>query len=126
MFRRQAHPSPFGEPCEWARQYEAGRSDQIAFSQYEVGGEIVRGPAFDQRGSGRSEFIEEAAQLEALVGVEGDLLHRCAISGSASRWAEHVGLTVLEAEERAALVTLAGRTFAGAERDEDHTADAVG
>jgi len=60
---------------ERAREHGAGRREEIVFLQHEVGGEIVGGPAFDQRGSRRSDFVEEETQLEALSGVEGNVPH---------------------------------------------------
>ena len=72
---RESHPSPLGEPLERAGEHEAGPSHEIALPQHEMGGEVVSGPAFEKCGSGRSEFVEEDAQLEALLGVEREVPH---------------------------------------------------
>jgi hypothetical protein len=33
----------------------------------------MRGPAFEQRGSGKSEFVEERAQIEPFLGLEWEI-----------------------------------------------------
>ena len=48
-----------------------GAGDEIALPQHDVGGEVVSGPALEQRGSGGSEFVEEVAQLQALLASNG-------------------------------------------------------
>jgi hypothetical protein len=53
----QSGPTPLGEPLEGARQNEARAGDEIVFSQHDVGGEIVRSPALEQRRNGRAEIV---------------------------------------------------------------------
>jgi hypothetical protein len=65
----QSDPALLGESLEGARQHEARAGNQIAFSQHQVGGEVMRSPALEERGYGRAELIEEIAELEAFLGV---------------------------------------------------------
>jgi hypothetical protein len=65
----QSHPAPLGEPLEGARQDEARSGNEVAFSQHQVGGEVMSGPAPEQGGSGRAELIEKVTELEALLRV---------------------------------------------------------
>ena len=71
----QPHPAPLGEPLERAREHEAGASDEIALTQHDVGGEVVSGPALEQRGYVSPEFVEEIAQRKALLRVERKIFH---------------------------------------------------
>ena len=50
---------PLGEPLERARKNDARAGNEIAFSQYDVGGEIVRSPTLEERGNERPELGEE-------------------------------------------------------------------
>jgi hypothetical protein len=65
----QSDPALLGESLEGARQDNAGPSNEIAFSQHEMGNEIVSGPAVYEGRHGRAELIEEIAELEAFYGV---------------------------------------------------------
>ncbi len=65
----QADSTPLGEPLESARQNEARASNQIAFSQHEMGSEVMSSPAFEQGRNRRAKLIEEIAELQALLGV---------------------------------------------------------
>ncbi len=49
------------------------------FALHEVGGEIVSGPAVEQRRSGRPELVERIAQLTALLRIERDVTHEAAV-----------------------------------------------
>ena len=49
------------------------------FSQHEVGGEIVSGPAVEQRGNGRAELVEETTELEALLRIQPNIGHEAAV-----------------------------------------------
>jgi len=65
----QSGPTPLGEPLEGTRQNDARASNEIAFSQHDVGGEIVSSPALQQCGHGRTELVEEITELQALLRV---------------------------------------------------------
>jgi hypothetical protein len=39
------------------------------FSQHKVGGEIVSGPAVEQRRNGRAELVEKITELKALLPI---------------------------------------------------------
>jgi hypothetical protein len=58
-----------GESLEGARQDNAGPSNEIAFSQHEMGGEIVGGPAVEQGRNRRAEFIEEGTKPKSFLRV---------------------------------------------------------
>ena len=73
---RQPHPAALGEPSEQPRKDHAGAGDEIALTQHEVGGQVVRGPALEQRGYERPELGEENAQLKPLLRIERGLGHR--------------------------------------------------
>jgi len=57
------------------QEHKAGRSYEIALPQHDVGSEVMSCPAFEQRGSGSSEFVEQRAQLESFLGVEWEIPH---------------------------------------------------
>ena len=65
-----------GEPLERARKNDARAGNEIAFSQHDVGGEIVRSPTLEERGNERPELGEEIAQLEPLPAFERGFGHR--------------------------------------------------
>jgi hypothetical protein len=52
------------------------------FSQHEVSGEIVSGPAFEQRGNRRAELVEKITELKALLCVERNIGHEAGVYGS--------------------------------------------
>ena len=58
---RESGPAPLGELLEGARKNNARAGREIAFSQHEVSGEIVRSPTFEERGNARPELGEENA-----------------------------------------------------------------
>ena len=55
-----------GEPLERTGQNNARPSDEIAFAQYNVGGEIMGGPTLEQGRNRRAERIEEKTKFKAL------------------------------------------------------------
>jgi hypothetical protein len=65
----QPGSTPLGEQLEGTRQHEARAGNQIALSQHQVGGEVMRSPLLDQGRNRRAERIEEIAELEAFYGV---------------------------------------------------------
>ncbi len=65
----QPGPTPLGEPFEGTGQNQAGAGNEIVFAQHQVGGEIVSGPAVEQRGNGRAELVEKLTELEALLRI---------------------------------------------------------
>lgn len=66
---RHRDPAPLGEPLEGSGQHETRSRNDIAFSQNQMGGEIASGPAVDQRGRGRAEFVEKIAERRPLPRV---------------------------------------------------------
>jgi hypothetical protein len=76
---RQSGPAPLGEPSKGTGQNQARAGDEVVFSQHEVSGEVVRGPAVEQRGSGRAELVEKVAKLEALLPVQRNAGHKAAV-----------------------------------------------
>lgn len=66
---------PLGEAGERPGKYEAGACDGIALPQDEMGGEVSRGPARDQRRCVGSEHVEEGAERKALLGVQRKIRH---------------------------------------------------
>ena len=62
----QPDPAPLGEALEVTGPNDAWAGNEIAFSQHDVGGEIVSSPALDQCGYGRTEPVEKMTQLKAL------------------------------------------------------------
>ena len=72
---RQPHPASLGEPLERARKEDAGAREEIALTQHEVGGEVARSPALDQRGYVSPELFEEIAKRKALLRVERKTTH---------------------------------------------------
>ncbi len=77
----QSGPASLGEPLEGGGQDEAGAGNEIAFSQHDVGGEIVCSPALQQCRNGRTEFVEEIAQLIPLLRVERNIHHAGGVYG---------------------------------------------
>ena len=69
----QSDPAPLGEPLEGTRENEARGGNKIAFTQHEVGGEIVSSPSLEQCGNGGTEIVEEITQLKALLRVERNI-----------------------------------------------------
>jgi hypothetical protein len=65
----KSDPASFGEPLEVSRENEARASNEIAFSQYDVGCEIMSSPAFEQCWNRGAELIEEITELKALLRV---------------------------------------------------------
>jgi hypothetical protein len=72
---REPHASPVREPLEGAREHETGPSHEITLPQHEVGGEVMSGPALEQRGHRRPQLVEQVAQLPSLLRVEGEIAH---------------------------------------------------
>jgi hypothetical protein len=60
---------------ERSRKDEAGAGEEIALTQHDVGGEVVRCPALEQRGYVAAELFEEIAQCKALLRVKRKILH---------------------------------------------------
>jgi hypothetical protein len=58
---RQPHPASLGESLEKAWKDEAGASDEIAFTQHDVGGEVFGSPTVEQCGYVGAELFEEIA-----------------------------------------------------------------
>ncbi len=81
----QSDPTPLGEPLEGTRQNDARAGNEIAFSQHEVGGEIVCSPALDQCGNRRAELLEDITQLKALLRVERNISHAAGVYGCRRR-----------------------------------------
>ena len=81
----QSDPTQLGEPLEGARQNDARAGNEIAFSQHEVGGEIVCSPALDQCGNRRAELLEDITQLKALLRVERNISHTAGVYGCRRR-----------------------------------------
>jgi hypothetical protein len=54
---------------EVSRENEARASNEIAFSQHNVGREIMSSPAFEQRWNRRAELIEEVTERKAFLRV---------------------------------------------------------
>lgn len=52
----QSGPTPLGERLEGTRENQAWAGNEIAFSQYDVGGEIVSSPLLDEGRSGRADL----------------------------------------------------------------------
>lgn len=71
----QCAPTPLDEPLEGARQDDARSTNGIAFSQYEVGDEIVSSPALEQGGSRRAELVEQITELKTLLDVWRNVSH---------------------------------------------------
>ena len=67
---REPHPASLGEPLERPGKDDAGASDEIALTQHDVGGEVLRGPALEQRGHVGAELFEEIAKRKALLRVK--------------------------------------------------------
>jgi hypothetical protein len=65
----QSDPALLGEPLEVSGENEARASNEIAFSQHDVGCEIMSSPAFEQCWNRRAELIEEITELKALLRV---------------------------------------------------------
>lgn len=72
---RERESSSFGKPTPRAGNDETRRSDQVVFTEYEVRGEVARGPGAEKRYRGGAELIEQVAQLRALIGVVEHLRH---------------------------------------------------
>lgn len=77
----QSGPTPLGEPLEGTRKNEARTSNQIAFPQHDVGGEIVSSPTLEQSGNGRAELVEEITERKALLHVERNVSHGAEVYG---------------------------------------------
>jgi len=58
-----------------AGQNEAWASNDIAFSQHEVGGDVVSSPTLEQGGNRWTEFVKEITQLTAFLRVERNISH---------------------------------------------------
>ncbi len=71
----QSRPALLGEPLKGAGQNEAWASKDIAFSQHEVGGDVVSSPTLEQGGNRWTEFVKEITQLTAFLRVERDISH---------------------------------------------------
>src|SRR5664279_3046783 len=71
----QSRPTLLGEPLKGAGQNEAWASKDIAFSQHEVGGDVVSSPTLEQGGSRWTEFVKEITQLTAFLRVERNISH---------------------------------------------------
>ncbi len=59
----QSGPALLGEPLEGTRQDNAGPGNEIAFSQNNVGSEVMSSPVPEQGRDRRAELIEEIAEL---------------------------------------------------------------
>jgi hypothetical protein len=75
----QSGPPPLGESPEGTRPNEAGASNKVVFSQYDVGSEVVSSPALEQCGNGGVELVEEITQFKALLRIERNISHAAAV-----------------------------------------------
>jgi hypothetical protein len=86
--RRQPRPASLGEPLKRSRKDKARSCDQIALTEHDVGGEVVRGPAFDQGRGASPELLTQLAQCKALLRVQPKITQRgdrsCLDSGEAA------------------------------------------
>ena len=82
---RESGPAPLGEPLEGARKNDARAGDEVAFSQHDVSGEIVRSPTFEERGNEGPELGEENAQPKPLLRIERGFRHRRTLPTPAPR-----------------------------------------
>ena len=65
----QSDSALLGEPLKGAGQDNGGPGNEIAFSQHDVGCEVMSSPALEQGRDRRAELIEEVAELEAFLRV---------------------------------------------------------
>ncbi|MFW3115915.1 hypothetical protein MHAE_19296 [Mycobacterium haemophilum DSM 44634] len=71
----ELHSASLRKPLERPGKDHARANDEIAFTQHEMGGEVLGGPALYQRGYVSTEFSEEIAQRKALLGIKLKVFH---------------------------------------------------
>lgn len=71
----QSGPAPLGESLERTRQHNSHAGRQIALAQYDVGGQIVSGPALEQGGNTGPQLVEKVAKFQALLHVQRHIGH---------------------------------------------------
>ena len=77
----QSGPPPLAEPRERTRQNKAWPGHEIVFSQHEVGGQVVSGPALEEGRNRRPSLLEQIAELTALLRVQRNTSHAVEVYG---------------------------------------------